>query len=326
MDPAVPWLLSSADPSIRFLALTEVLGRSPGSREARAAREAIPRGPRVRALLRGQHRDGGFGVHPYRKWTGAHWRLVSLVELAIPPGHPRAVAAARTVLAWVEEKEDWRAMRLVGGLPRLHASQEGNAIAVACRLGLARDPVVRRLVQRLVRSQWPDGGWNCDPAPEAAHSSFHETLIPLWGLAEYARATGDPDAARAADRAAELLLSHRLFRSHRTGEVVDPEWLRFHHPPYWHYDVLHALLILSRWGKVADPRAADALDLLEGKRRPDGRWDADGRRYWRPPGSAGPNVEAVDWGPSRPSPFVTLDALRVLRAAGRLQVASSPQR
>ena len=36
-------------------------------------------------LLAGQRRDGGFGVHPYRKWTGAHWRLVSLVELEVPP-------------------------------------------------------------------------------------------------------------------------------------------------------------------------------------------------------------------------------------------------
>ena len=57
--------------------------------------------PRLTALLSGQRSDGGFGVHPYRKWTGAHWRLVSLAELAIPPGEPRAVAAAGHVLAWL---------------------------------------------------------------------------------------------------------------------------------------------------------------------------------------------------------------------------------
>jgi hypothetical protein len=65
------------------------------------------------------------------------------------------------------------------------------------------------------------------------------------------------------------------------------------------------------------PPAAEALDLLEAKRRPDGRWNAEGRRYGRPPGSAGSNVEVLDRGPSRPSELVTLNALRVLRAAGR---------
>lgn len=186
-DRGVEWLLSSNDPSVRYLTLTEVLGTSPRSRAVRDAREAIPSGPRVRALLR-QRQDGGFGVHPYAKWTGSFWRLVSLVELAIPPGHPGVAAAAEEVLA-------------------------------------------------------------C-----------------------------------------------------------------------WHYDVLFGLLVLSRCGKVTDPRAAEALDLIEAKRGNDGCWKADGRPYWRRPGSEGSNVEVVDWGRSGPNEMVTLNALRTLRAAGRLRL------
>jgi hypothetical protein len=94
--------------------------------------------------------------------------------------------------------------------------------------------------------------------------------------------------------------------------------VKLHYPPYWHYDVLHSLLVLSRWGRIRDPRAMEALILLEGKRRDDGRWDADGRRYWSPPRSGGPAEEVVDWGPARPNEMVTLNALRVLRAAERL--------
>jgi hypothetical protein len=41
-------------------------------------------------------------------------------------------------------------------------------------------------------------------------------------------------------------LSHRLFRSLSDGEVIDRRWLALHYPPYWHYDVLQALLILLR--------------------------------------------------------------------------------
>jgi hypothetical protein len=171
----------------------------------------------------------------------------------------------------------------------------------------------------LLAAQWPDGGWNCDRNPRARHSSFHESLHPLWGLAEYARLTGDADASAAADRACELLLEHRLFRSHSTGAIADPEWLNLHYPAYWHYDALQALLFLSRHGKVGDPRAREAVDVIEAKRRPDGRWAPDGRCYWRPPGtSRGGGIEVVAWERSGPNEMLTLNALRVLRAAGRL--------
>jgi hypothetical protein len=140
----------------------------------------------------------------------------------------------------------------------------------------------------------------------------------MWGLGEYARATGDAAAAHAAEGAAELFLEHRVFRSHTSGAVADEEWLKLHYPAYWHYDVLQGLLFLSRNGKVADPRAEEALDLIEAKRRPDGTWAPQGRRYWRLPGSSAGGVEVVDWGLSGPNEMLTLNALRVLRAADRL--------
>jgi hypothetical protein len=88
-----------------------------------------------------------------------------------------------------------------------------------------------------------------------------------------------------------------------------------HYPPFWHYDAFQALFVLSRMGLARDPRARDAVDLLEERRLPDGRWRAGGR-WWKPPGSKGANVEVVDWG-SGPSELLTLNALRILAAAGR---------
>jgi hypothetical protein len=61
-----------------------------------------------------------------------------------------------------------------------------------------------QLADCLMRWQWPDGGWNCDRKPDAATSSFWESLIPLRGLSAYAQATGDAKATAAAERAAEL--------------------------------------------------------------------------------------------------------------------------
>ena len=64
----------------------------------------------------------------------------------------------------------------------------------------------------LIAWQWPDGGWNCDPAATGRRSSFHESLAPAWGLHEYGQATGDPAARDAASRTAGLFLAHRIGR------------------------------------------------------------------------------------------------------------------
>jgi hypothetical protein len=247
----------------------------------------------ISRLLAGQRPDGGFGVHPYSKWTGSHWRLVSLVELGVSARNRAARAAANDVLAWIAAPST---PMIIAGRERRHASMEGNALAVCCRLGMARDKRVRQLVHVLLRAQWSDGGWNCDRNPMAHHSSFHESLAPIWGLLEYHQATADAPALSAAQRAGELLLQHRLFLSSRTGQPIHPEFLDIHWPHYWHYDYFHGLRALALLDRLADPRAADALALLHEQRRADGSWRASGRRYWRKPGSAASNVEVVDWG------------------------------
>src|SRR5712692_8402277 len=97
-DTAIDWLLGSENPSVCYLTLTDVLDEPSDSREAQAAKRQIPKGPFLKTLLQGQLPDGGFGVHPYQKWMGAHWRLVSLVELGIPPGFRPAVKATDLVM------------------------------------------------------------------------------------------------------------------------------------------------------------------------------------------------------------------------------------
>ena len=303
------WLLASNEPAIRRLVRRDLLDEAAQDEGA-----TLLDGPIVGALLGGQQPDGGFGVNVYGKWAGAHWRLVSLVELGIPAGHPRAVAAAETVLAWLTGSSHRSNVPVIEGLARRCGSQEGNALAVACRLGMADDPRVILLATSLVDWQWPDGGWNCDRRPGAHRSSFHETLPPVWGLHEYAVATGDPDAGEAARRGAELFLSHELFRALETGEAIDREWLTPHWPPYWRYDVLQALVVLERMGLARDARAADAIDQVRRRRRPDGRWRAS-NRWWRPPGGTRA-AEAVDWRiDDSGDRMVTLRALTVLRSA-----------
>lgn len=309
--PVIDWLLESSEPAIRRLVRRDLLDEA-------ADDEDVLSGPIVQALLDGQADDGGFSGHAYNKWVGAHWRLISLVELGIPAGEPRALAAADTVLAWLTGPSHRRNVPVIEGLARRCGSQEGNALAVASRLGMAgSDPRVAQLAESLVGWQWPDGGWNCDRKPGAHRSSFNETLGPIWGLHEYATAIGDADARDAAHRGAELLLEHRVFRTLATGEPMHDEWLVMHWPPFWHYEVLNAMVVLARLGLATDPRVADAVEVILGRRQDNGRWRASSR-WWKPPPMATRGGEAVDWRIDDSNDrMVTLRALAVLRAAGR---------
>ena len=299
---ALPAVLGPrADPAVRAMARRDLLGEP-------VAADAALASPVVQGLLDGLL-DAAAADHPYAKWRGAHWRLVSLVELGLPAGHPDAVTAAlRLVEQWAEPRR-LASVPVIDGRARRCASQEGNALAVACRLGLAATEPAETLAAYLAAWQWADGGWNCDRRPPTRKSSVHETLPALWGLHEYAAATGDTRAQAAADRAAEVLLQREVVFSRRAGRPLDPSVAVPHYPPYWHYDVLQALLVLHRAGHGADPRSARARTLLADRRRADGSWRA-ARRWWHPPGSSRSGGEAVDWGEVSDQ-MVTLNALRV---------------
>jgi len=187
------------------------------------------------------------------------------------------------------------------------------------KLGIA-DERADFLVERLLRWQWPDGGWNCDRRPEADTSSFMETRHPLIGLATYARDRSSSIASDAVDRAAEVFLRRRLFRRVRDGRIIRDDFVTLHYPLYYHYDFLGGLNALVLAGKVRDPRCAEALDLLENKRLTGRGWPAEGRYHRGASRAWKANSDYVDWGgagPSRPNEWVTADALSVLVAAGR---------
>jgi hypothetical protein len=316
LDPGIASLIRSDEPVIAHRALVDLDRADPDDRRVLALRRRIPAGRLVSALMAGQEADGGFGRHPYSKWTGGHWRLVSLMDLGVPADLPGAPAAIEPVLGWLLGTSHRSNIPTIAGLPRRCASQEGNALAVAVHFGLADDPRVALLADSLVSWQWPDGGWNCDRREAAHHSSFHETLPAYRGIAAFARATGDRAAAMASDHAAEFVLRHRVAYRERTGRPLGPDAVRIHYPPYWHYDFLAGLRVLAESGHVTDPRTADALDLLESKRRADGAWAPD-RIHFRRPGSAS-LVDVADWArPGQVSQPATLGALLVLRAAGR---------
>jgi hypothetical protein len=142
----------------------------------------------------------------------------------------------------------------------------------------------------------------------ARHSSPHSTISVLEGILEYGRqgyAYRAAELEQAAAEAREFILQHRLYKSDRTGQIINSRFLLLSYPSRWFYDILRALDYLQDAGVAYDARMQDALEVLGKKRRQDGAWPLQARH----PGQTHFEMET----PGQPSRWNTLRALRVLR-------------
>ncbi len=286
------------------------------------ARNDLANSPTIQRLLSDQKEDGRIHFGAYDKWFGAHWVLSLLADLGYPAGDERLKPLLEQCYGWLLSNEHVRNIRMIDGRIRRCASQEGNCIYYSLALGIADDRTAE-LADRLVRWQWEDGGWNCDKHPEAINSSFNETLIPLRGLAWFVRHSGDPKARQAVEGAAEVFLKRQLLYRLRDGQLMDKHFIRLHYPNYWHYDYLFALKVLMEAGYVDDAGCQKALDLLQGRQLPDGGFPAEEKYYRVDDNLKLSGHSRVDFGGTskvHANPFVSLDALIVLKHAGRLRV------
>lgn len=321
----LPHLLASPDPVIRYKTLVFAQGCDPNSADALQIQSQIPASPIVQALLSDRDENGLIPFHPYTKWQGAHWVLTCLAETGYPPGDANLLPLRDQVYEWLFSKEHLSdQMKRTGSnrQVRMHASMEANALFSSLRLGLT-DERTPALVERLLWAQWLDGGWNCDRHQKAHTSSFFESITPLRALALYARFSGDPRAAAAAERASEIFLSRHLFRRLRDGQVIRHDFLKLCYPCYWYYDILFGLKVMAEAGFLDDPRCQEALDVLEAKRLPEGGWAAESKHYavFRKPGEFLHRGSRTTWGVTdrrKMNVYITIDALAVLRMAGRL--------
>ena len=65
---AVDWLLQPHDPSVRYLALRDLLGRPPEDPDVREARQALAGSPEIESVFAAQSPGGTWGdpATPYR--------------------------------------------------------------------------------------------------------------------------------------------------------------------------------------------------------------------------------------------------------------------
>jgi hypothetical protein len=299
----IKWLLES-DPAIRWQVMRDLTDESPSAIAAERSRVATQGwGAQLLAL---QSPSGHWGAGP--KWDLVTlYSLVALMDLGLDP----ASKQARRMIDRIDQRLVFKALN---NRPYLHGETEpcinGRILGIGAYFKKPNDA----LAKQLLGEQLADGGWNCEAAPfvspkrpPSRRSSFHTTICVLEGLLEYERA-GRKSAAvtKARKRAENYLLERRMFRSLRTGQVIDKRWLRFSYPTFWHYDVLRGLDYLRNAGTKPDRRVGEAVKIVAARRHQNGRWPLNLLH----PEPIPLQMETVVSGASR---WNTLRALRVLR-------------
>jgi hypothetical protein len=294
------WLLAG-DVSVQFQTSRDLLNRDAPDLQARISEEGDGA-----ALLSARCEDNHWGRGFYQpKWTCSHYTLLELKNLGLSPSNPVARETVQLILT--EEKGTDGGLNPSPTIKHSDTCVNGMVLNYAAYFGSDEDQLIS-VIDFLLDQQLDDGGFNCRLNRSGArHSSVHTTLSVLEGIDQYARGgyRYRVDELRPVREAAvEFFLRHRLYRSERTGQPIDEEFTRLHHPARWHYDILRCLDAFAGGGVPFDERMEDALDVTERRRRSDGRWVA-ARAY---PGAT--HLAAPRAG--QPNRWITLMALRVL--------------
>lgn len=303
----IRWLMDS-DPAIRWQVMRDITAEAPEAVDAERARVATEGwGAELLALQSPDGHWGGPNLRHFRpdlppddrRMMFSFYTLIVLMELGIDP-------ASKQAGEMVDRVKKGLAFKWLNNRPFFQGETEpcinGRILALGSYFKVPNDA----LADLLLSEQLEDGGWNCE-APKSRRSSFHTTICVLEGLLAYERATGKSAAVTTARKRGEkYLLDRQMFRSLRTGEVIEKCWLRFSFPTFWHYDVLRGLDYLRDAGIKPDSRVSEAVAIVIKRRHQNGRWPLNLLHPERIPIEMETEV-------ARASRWNTLRALRVLR-------------
>lgn len=326
--PVLSWLLETSDPSVRYAALTGLLGKTADNPAVCSARAAIMSEGLVPELLSMQNPDGSWD-DPTRfytaKYTGTVWTLLLLAELLADPSDPRVRQAGQFILEHSQHSESGgfsytTSAKTGGGLAGgVIPCLTGNMVYSLIRLGFLDDPQVQQGIDWLVRRQRADDG--TDQPPEdpfyarypmcwGRHSCHMGVAKALKALAAIPPDRRTPAVSAKIGQLTDYFLAHHLYKkSHNLAEVAKPGWLKPGFPLMYQTDMLELLGIFADLG-LWDRRLQDALDILMTKRLPDGRWKLENSFNGKM------NVRIEQKG--KPSKWITLKALRILQRFGSL--------
>jgi hypothetical protein len=254
-----------------------------------------------------RQQNGHWGRGFYQpKWTSSHYTLLDLKNLNIPTNN-KSIRETLNIIFENEKGADGGILP-IGTIKKSDVCVNGMVLNYSSYFH-TKEELLKSIVDFLLSEEMSDGGFNCQSNRKGAvHSSLHSTLSVLEGISEYERNGYSyrlNELKNAKLKSQEFILMHRLFRSDRTGDVINPNFLKLYYPSRWYYDILKALDYF-RVSKVKyDKRMDDAINVILEKRTVDGQWKLASKH----PGQTHFEMEKS----GKPSRWNTLRVLRVLR-------------
>jgi hypothetical protein len=317
LKSAVEWLLEEDQPSVRYLALTELLDKPQKDPEVKAAKKNIMKKGWAKDILDKQE-VGGYWIKETNlyqpKYISTNWMLLILSDLGLTRDEPRIDKACQM---WIKDfaKDDGGFDN--GGGKFGHLCITGNTARALVKFGYGDHPKVRKAFQWFVNNQAKLGGWSCWSYGGPPSGRNLDSWEPLSAFAAYPRQKWTRSMKLAVERGAEFFLEREL---HKQGDRYEP-WYRFHYPIHYYYDILVGLDFMTALGYASDKRLDFAISLLKKKRRPDGRWNLDSinpdpespQEKWNIGHPKQATIPFALEKAGEPSKMITLNALRVLK-------------
>lgn len=327
------WLIEEQDPAVRHLTLRDLLDRPDDDAELLAARRAAHQEGPIPIVLSKMKEEGwwakpGSGYSP--KYRSTVWSVTLLGQLGAHAAEDERIGLACEYLLNHILTDDGQ-ITMNGRLSGRIDCLEGNLCAALVDLG-CEDPRLEKAFEWMARGVTGEGiaprtekrapvrylaSGSC--APMFACSA-NDKLPCGWGAAKVMLAFSKwpatrrtPVIERAIEQGIDFLFSvDPAEAAYPAGYAEKPNrsWWQFGFPVFYVTDVLQVAEALAGLGYAKDPRLANAVDLIAGKAGLDGRWL---KEY---------SYEGKTWlkfgEKKQPSKWVTLRALRVMKAAGRL--------
>jgi len=294
-DP-IPWLLESDSPSIRYWTLVDILERPADDGEVQEARAAIPSQALVQELFAMQRPEGYWGDDETRPHNalGAGPVLSLLSSLGVAPGERTAAGCDSFLKNCQHESGGFSMTRALRS--GIFPCTTGPHLRWLVYFGFGDDPRVRAAFTYIIETMNAKSVLNC---------GRYQHQDCLWGaIAGLDGRAALPAGLRSerSDRVVRLMADALLDASYDfAGE--HKRWLTLGVPRTW--DLVGALRALAAHGYASAARCQPLLNLLLSLQDDEGRGLCGSvSRTW-PLERRG-----------RPSKWVTLDALRVLKAAG----------
>ncbi len=255
--------------------------------------------------IRCRNANGHWGRGFYQpKWTNTHYTLLDLKNLGITPDSPEILQTLKMIFD--QEKGHDGGINPSGTIKESDVCLNGMVLNYASYFGVEQSKL-NSVVDFILSQQMKDGGFNCRlNRSGAVHSSLHSTLSVIEGILEYSKNRYRYKLTELKEVelvARKFILQHRLYKSDRTGEIIDKKMLMLSYPSRWRYDILRALDYFRAAGLSYDPRMDDAFAIIAKKRRADGTWPLQAKH----PGEVHFEMEK----PGKPSRWNTLRVLRI---------------